>query len=113
MAKDSKQRKKSDKGALVKGSSKPLPVELLSEPSFRDGLQAITRGYSGLYLLYKRRRLYYIGLANNLYWRLVSHTRNRHKGSGIGLQFSGSDGSATLRTLSPSCSASPTRPGTQ
>jgi len=30
--------------------------------------------------LYKGRRLYYIGLANNLYWRLVGHTRNKHKG---------------------------------
>ena len=38
------------------------------------------RGYSGVYALYKRDRLYYIGLANNLYWRLLGHTKNRHKG---------------------------------
>jgi len=75
-----KSRAHSNKGALVKGASKPLPIELLGEPSFRDGLQTIMRGYSGLYLLYKRHRLYYIGLANNLYWRLIHHTRDKHHG---------------------------------
>lgn len=37
------------------------------------------RGYSGLYVLYKRNRLYYIGLARDLFWRLHSHTRDRHR----------------------------------
>lgn len=72
-------RKTSSKGALVRGVSARLPVELLDEPTFRQGLQEITRGYSGLYFLYKRKTLYYIGLARNLYWRLVSHTKNKHK----------------------------------
>jgi hypothetical protein len=70
---------KSTKGALVKGTSARLPIALLEEPTFKQGLQEITRGYSGIYLLYKRRKLYYIGLATNLYWRLLGHTRNRHK----------------------------------
>ena len=73
-------RRKTSKGALVKGVSKRLPLELLDEPSFKHGLQEITKGYSGIYLLYRRKRLYYVGLATNLYWRLVGHTRNRHKG---------------------------------
>jgi len=73
-------RKKSNKGALVKGVSKKLPVDILWEPSFKVGLKEISRGYSGIYLLYKRRKLYYVGLAKDLYWRLVSHTRDRHKG---------------------------------
>jgi len=75
-----KRRQKSTKGALVKGVSRKLPVSLLDEPSFREGLQEITRDYSGIYLLYKRKRLYYVGLASNLYWRLKGHTRNRHRG---------------------------------
>jgi hypothetical protein len=75
-----KPKRKSNKGALVKGVSKRLPVSLLDEPSFREGLQQISRGYSGIYLLYKRKRLYYIGLASNLYWRLKSHSRDRHRG---------------------------------
>lgn len=73
-------KKHSTKGALVKGVSKQLPVELLYEPSFKAGLQEITRGYSGIYLLYHRKSLYYIGLATNLYWRLLGHTKNRHRG---------------------------------
>jgi hypothetical protein len=73
-------KRKSSKGALVKGVSARLPIELLDEPSFKHGLQEITRGYSGIYFLYKRNRLYYIGLAKNLYWRLIGHTKNKHKG---------------------------------
>jgi hypothetical protein len=60
--------------------SAKLPIDLLAEPTFKQGLQEITRGYSGLYFLYKRNTLYYIGLAKNLYWRLVSHTKNKHSG---------------------------------
>jgi hypothetical protein len=73
-------KKKSSKGALVKGVSARLPIELLDEPTFKHGLQEITRGHSGIYFLYKRRTLYYIGLAKNLYWRLLGHTKNKHRG---------------------------------
>ncbi len=73
-------RSPSSKGALVRGVSKRLPLELLDEPTFQQGLQEITRGYSGLYFLYKRTRLYYIGLARNLYWRLVGHSKDKHRG---------------------------------
>ena len=76
-----KTKKKSSKGALIKGVSRRLPVELLDEPSFREGRQEITRGYSGIYLLYNRKTLYYIGLATNLYWRLLGHTKNKHRGN--------------------------------
>jgi hypothetical protein len=31
-------------------------------------------------VLYKRDSLYYVGLAKNLYWRLLGHTKNRHEG---------------------------------
>jgi hypothetical protein len=40
---------KTNKWALVKGVSARLPIELLDEPSFKSGLQEITRGYSGIY----------------------------------------------------------------
>ena len=74
-----KARRKPTKGALIKGVSQPLPRELLREATFREELRGLMRGYSGLYVLYKRRRLYYIGLAKDLFWRLHSHTRDRHK----------------------------------
>ncbi len=77
---DKQRPKRSNKGALIKGMSKRLPAELLGDSSFRDGLQNIMRGYAGVYALYKKDKLYYVGLATNLYWRLRSHTRNKHKG---------------------------------
>lgn len=80
MAVRARDRKRSNKGALVKGVSKPLPIELLSDPMFRDELRKLMRGYSGLYALHRGKRLHYVGLASNLFWRLHGHTRNRHKG---------------------------------
>lgn len=74
-----KPRRRPTKGALIKGVSQPLPRELLLEATFREELRGLMRGYSGLYILYKRRTLYYIGLANDLFWRLHSHTRDRHR----------------------------------
>lgn len=76
---ETKVRRKTTKGALIKGVSQPLPRELLFEATFREELRALMRGYSGLYVLYKRRTLYYIGLARDLFWRLHSHTRDRHR----------------------------------
>jgi hypothetical protein len=75
-----KSKKKSSKGALIKGVSRRLPIDILDEPSFKQGIQEIMRGYSGIYLLYWRKTLYYIGLATNLYGRLIGHTKDRHKG---------------------------------
>lgn len=72
-------RKKSNKGALIKGMSRRLPIQLLGDESFKDGLQKIMRGYAGVYALYRRKRLYYVGLATNLYNRLRWHTKDRHK----------------------------------
>ncbi|MEO0053447.1 MAG: GIY-YIG nuclease family protein, partial [candidate division WOR-3 bacterium] len=38
------------------------------------------RGKNGVYALYKRDRLYYVGLARNLRSRLRMHMRDRHAG---------------------------------
>jgi hypothetical protein len=75
-----RKRKKSNKGALIKGMTRRLPVELLGDLSFEEGLQKIMRGYEGVYALYHGERLYYVGLTENLYDRLRWHTKNRHKG---------------------------------
>lgn len=75
---ENKTRRKPTKGALIKGVSQPLPRELLFEPTFREELRGLMRGYSGLYVLYRRRSLYYIGLAKDLFWRLHSHTKDKH-----------------------------------
>ena len=77
--KKSHSKKKSNKGALIKGMSKRLPIQLLGDRSFESGLQEIMRGYAGVYALYKGESLYYVGLATNLYGRLRFHTRNKHR----------------------------------
>src|SRR5690242_3317527 len=73
-------RKKSSKGALIKGMTRRLPIQLLSDLSFQEGLEKIMRKYAGVYALYRGEKLYYVGLANDLYNRLRWHTKNRHKG---------------------------------
>ncbi len=68
------------KGALIKGMTRRLPIQLLGDLSFQEGLEKIMRGYAGVYALYRGKRLYYVGLATNLYNRLRSHTKDKHKG---------------------------------
>jgi hypothetical protein len=78
--KQDRSKRNSNKGALIKGMSRRLPIELLGDRSFEEGLQEIMRGYAGVYALYKGDRLYYVGLATDLYGRLRWHTRNKHRG---------------------------------
>ncbi len=65
---------KSSKGTLIKGMSGNLPSEILDDPVFRDKLKKIMRGQSGIYALYKRDKLYYVGLSGDLHWRVRHHT---------------------------------------
>ena len=46
----------------------------------QDIIRDYIRGRHGIYALYKRDRLYYVGLASNLRQRLRAHLRDRHKG---------------------------------
>jgi hypothetical protein len=50
-----------------------------------DEYQAIIRAYvrrrEGVYALYRRDRLYYVGLARDLNWRLGAHLKDRHMGN--------------------------------
>ncbi|MDI6760426.1 MAG: hypothetical protein QMD05_06335 [Candidatus Brocadiaceae bacterium] len=72
--------KKTTKGALIKGMSKRLPSEMLEDPLFRKELQEIMKGYSGIYGLYRRDSLYYVGLTTNLFGRIGWHLKDRHAG---------------------------------
>ena len=74
-----RKRRESYKGALIKGMTRRLPIQLLGDLSFQEGLEKIMRGYAGVYALYRGKRLYYVGLAKNLYGRLRWHTRDKHK----------------------------------
>jgi predicted GIY-YIG superfamily endonuclease len=79
-ARSRRKRKKSNKGALIKGMTRRLPLQLLGDLSFEEGLKKIMRNYEGVYALYHGERLYYVGLTNDLYNRLRWHTKDRHKG---------------------------------
>ena len=75
-----KTKKKSYKGALIKGMTKELPSEILADPIFRDKLQEIMRGHAGIYSLYKAEKLYYVGLTTNLHGRISWHLKDKHAG---------------------------------
>jgi hypothetical protein len=59
--------------------SRRLPSELLTDGVFRGDLKEVMRGYAGIYALYHGEKLYYAGLTQNLFGRIHSHTKDRHK----------------------------------
>ena len=77
-SKPKKKSKNPRKGALIKGMSKRLPAEILNDPAFEKGLDSIMRDYSGIYALYRRNKLYYVGLTKNLQGRINHHLDDRH-----------------------------------
>src|SRR3989344_4889613 len=75
-----KTNKNSTKGKLIKGITKKLPSEILSDPAFIKKLKEIMKGYGGIYALYKKDKLYYVGLTTNLFGRIRWHLKDRHRG---------------------------------
>lgn len=65
----------------------PLLLGHLEDVSWRvlgrypEVLRDLIRSRHGVYALYKKGRLYYVGLANDLRNRLKSHLRDRHHGA--------------------------------
>jgi len=64
--------------ALVTQHLEDISGEALTE--WRDLITGHTKGRQGIYALYRRRKLYYVGLASNLSGRLKAHLRDRHQG---------------------------------
>jgi hypothetical protein len=75
-----RKRSRSTKGALIKGMSRRLPSEILESEVFSKKLRQVMRRYAGIYVLYKRDRLYYIGLTKDLLGRIKWHLKDRHAG---------------------------------
>ena len=72
----STKKRKSNKGILLKGILEKVPKE--SFDVLRKELKDILSGNSGIYALYKKDRVVYVGLATDLYWRNFHHlTRDR------------------------------------
>jgi hypothetical protein len=65
---------------------KPLVTQHLENISgdvlteWSELIAAHTKGRQGIYALYRRRKLYYVGLARNLSTRLKAHLKDRHQG---------------------------------
>ncbi len=72
--------RKQKRGKLIKGMTKRLPSDILDNPVFTIRLQKIMKGSSGIYALYRRSRLYYVGLTTNLFGRINWHLKDRHAG---------------------------------
>lgn len=93
----------------------PLVCEHLENIS-RDALekhQNVIRSYvrrrQGVYALYRKSKLYYVGLAKDLRWRLKAHVRIAMVNLGIDLVCTSRLETSTSRSWSPSSSESPNR----
>ena len=62
---------------LVTGQLENISWKVLEE--YRDVIKEMIRGKSGIYALYNRDKIYYVGLASNLMARLNQHLKDRHK----------------------------------
>ena len=74
-----KKQRKTTKGALIKGMTRRLPSEILASSIFRAKLKELMKGYAGIYALYRRNTLYYVGLTTNLFGRVSHHLKDRHR----------------------------------
>jgi len=64
------------KGQLVCQHLEGIPRRVLE--SYPDIVRGMARGRHGIYALYRRDRLYYLGLATDLRQRLKQHLRDQH-----------------------------------
>ena len=78
MGKSAKARKTTNRSLLVHHLEDISWQVMQAYPQIVRGM---IRGRFGVYALYKRGRLHYVGLANNLIGRLKTHLRDRHRGS--------------------------------
>ncbi|MGI9229499.1 MAG: hypothetical protein ACR2P9_06545 [Gammaproteobacteria bacterium] len=69
----------STKSQLVTNHLEKISGEIFKD--YREEIRGLIRGKAGVYALYRRDELYYIGLASNLMRRLDRHLKDRHKGS--------------------------------
>ena len=65
------------KGGLVTDYLEYVSGLMFEEP-YRAEVARLIRGHAGVYALYKRDKLYYVGLATNLMSRVKQHLKDRH-----------------------------------
>ena len=67
---------KSKKGQLVCQHLENVSRDALE--NYGDIIREYVRGRHGIYALFRRKNLYYVGLASNLRNRLKAHLKDRH-----------------------------------
>jgi len=70
--------KKHKTRAIVAGYVEKVNARIFER--YQKEITDMIRGYQGLYALYKRDKLYYVGLARNLKGRIRHHLKDRHQG---------------------------------
>jgi len=71
-------RRAKGKQALLLRHLEDISWQVMEE--YPQVVREMIRGRFGVYALYRRGRLHYVGLANNLIARLRTHLRDRHRG---------------------------------
>lgn len=67
---------KKKRQGLIRGNLERISSKVFD--LYHDEITEIVRKHHGVYALYKKNRLYYVGLANNLKSRVKYHLRDRH-----------------------------------
>jgi predicted GIY-YIG superfamily endonuclease len=75
-----KRKRRSTKGALIKGVSRMLPLEVLDSTIFAEHLQQLMKKYAGVYVLYRKKKVHYVGLTRDILGRLKNHLKDKHMG---------------------------------
>jgi hypothetical protein len=70
-------RKKRKTRAIIAGHLEKIGARVFDD--FSSVITGIIKGNQGIYALFKKDRLYYVGLARNLKGRIKSHVRDRHQ----------------------------------
>lgn len=73
-----KKKTKRNTKPIVSGYLEKVNAKIFDK--FRTEITEMTKGHQGIYALYRRNKLYYVGLASNLRNRIKYHLRDRHQG---------------------------------
>ena len=71
-------KKKHKTRAIVAGYVEKVSAQIFDR--YQKEITDMIRGHQGLYALYKKDKLYYVGLARNLKSRIRHHLKDRHQG---------------------------------
>ena len=64
--------------SIIKGHLEKVSAKIFDD--YREEITAMIRDHQGLYALYHKNHLYYVGLATDLKSRINHHLRDRHQG---------------------------------